>query len=373
MNLHRLYACSLLAGRGLEIGALHRPAWVPEGAKVEYADAQSSNDAYEAFPELRGEALVHVDHIVDLDSNGLRGLSDEHFDFVVLSHVIEHVANPIKVLRDISRVLVPGGLLVIAAPDKHHTFDRDRPSTPFAHLRAEFEAGVTQVDDEHYKDFLRHVHPEIPEGSDHWNGALRHVRERREHAHVWDSAEFHQFLVDAFALLQVDAIPLTEFSAGAGGDEYYALWRLKGAVRPAPPAAEVLNLPRTWPQPLMHELQRRSDVPALRQAVVHLQNDVASLNEAITTLREDHATTCAAAEKLAVTHESLRLEYEQSTARANAERLEASLQRAEREAHLEALIRERDQHIGKLLGSRSWRVTAPMRWAVGLLTRKSGH
>jgi SAM-dependent methyltransferase len=44
------------------------------------------------------------------------GLSEEHFDLCVLSDVIEHVRDPLGFLRDIHRLLKPGGAIFIATP-----------------------------------------------------------------------------------------------------------------------------------------------------------------------------------------------------------------------------------------------------------------
>lgn len=43
---------------------------------------------------------------------------DEMFDFVICWHVIEHVPNPKKVLKEISRILKAGGVLVLGVPNE---------------------------------------------------------------------------------------------------------------------------------------------------------------------------------------------------------------------------------------------------------------
>ncbi len=42
---------------------------------------------------------------------------DDHFDAVVMSHVIEHVLNPIDLMRECHRILKPGGKLVLITPN----------------------------------------------------------------------------------------------------------------------------------------------------------------------------------------------------------------------------------------------------------------
>lgn len=51
---------------------------------------------------------------------GLPELKSEEYDFVICSHVLEHIAYPEKVLADIKRVLKKGGRLVVALPNLMH-------------------------------------------------------------------------------------------------------------------------------------------------------------------------------------------------------------------------------------------------------------
>ena len=187
---HRTLGYSLLTGAGIEIGALHNPARVPARCKVAYCDAMTATDAKKSFPELAELPLVAVDHVVDLDQSGLSGFTQGSQDFVILNHVIEHVANPIHVIAECFRVLRSGGLLVLSAPDMRFTFDKTRALTTAAHLWDECEQGVTRVSDAHYEDFLNAVHPEVNSDPQRFADALVAVRDRREHAHVWDSHTF---------------------------------------------------------------------------------------------------------------------------------------------------------------------------------------
>jgi SAM-dependent methyltransferase len=57
-------------------------------------------------------------------------VEDASYDFVLASHVLEHCANPLKVLQEWRRVLKPSGVLFMVLPDRRFTFDHRRPVTP---------------------------------------------------------------------------------------------------------------------------------------------------------------------------------------------------------------------------------------------------
>jgi 2-polyprenyl-3-methyl-5-hydroxy-6-metoxy-1,4-benzoquinol methylase len=131
---HRKIGYAILSGNGLEIGALNEPAAVPEGAAVQYFDALTEDQAAALFREISREGLVKVGFIGDLDNDGLGQFRDGSFDFVVMNHVLEHVANPVKAIREVFRICRRGGIVILAVPDKDYTFDRGRELTPWEHL-----------------------------------------------------------------------------------------------------------------------------------------------------------------------------------------------------------------------------------------------
>ena len=244
MNLrHRKIGYQLLSGHGLEIGALHEKASLPSRCSVEYCDAISKEQAMKLFPEIKHHQLVDVKYICNLDEQGLAIFKDNTYDFVILSHVIEHVANPVNVVKELFRVVKPGGIVLIAAPDKNYTFDRKREITSFQHLLNEYKQGVQEVTDEHYIDFIKGVHPEMLQyDKAKFNDAVKSVKSRREHAHVWTSDSFKDFLIAAFRELNISARLLMENKGSQNGLEYYSLWQKTGTGKEFPsPKHSLLN------------------------------------------------------------------------------------------------------------------------------------
>ncbi|MPW20588.1 methyltransferase domain-containing protein [Paraburkholderia sp. CNPSo 3157] len=80
-----------------------------------------------------GNPSVDVDKIVETDAIwGKRTLAEtlkRPVDFIVASHVIEHVPDLITWLRELSHALRPGGQVRLAIPDKRFTFDLLRRET----------------------------------------------------------------------------------------------------------------------------------------------------------------------------------------------------------------------------------------------------
>ena len=55
-------------------------------------------------------------HLADLES-GIPATITGGYDLVVFSHVLEHLRNPSRVLKDVHRVLAPDGIVAVALPN----------------------------------------------------------------------------------------------------------------------------------------------------------------------------------------------------------------------------------------------------------------
>ncbi len=196
-----------LIGTGLEIGPGHVPFPTRPETRIVVVDRFDPDQNEAAYPMLAGEQFTPPGIVAELDTQRLCMVADQSQDFVICSHVLEHVVEPIGLLSDLHRVLRPGGLLLLVLPDRHRTLDRYREGTPVEHLVAEHEAGVTELDDDHLVEFLTNVAIESPSDPTTFTrglptGATPEEREwifdtnRRLsiHAHCWDEDEFEPVL-----------------------------------------------------------------------------------------------------------------------------------------------------------------------------------
>jgi SAM-dependent methyltransferase len=214
-----LLARRFLRGTGLEIGGLHRPLPVPGRATVRYVDRMSVEDLRRHYPELAGEELVPVD-VVD-DGQTLATQPDASADFIIANHFIEHTEDPIGTLENHLRVLRPGGILYLAVPDRHHTFDVDRPPTPIEHLVRDRREGPAWSRTGHREEWARLVEKtadeEVP-------ARVRTLEETDYsiHFHVWDPDEFRALLDHARS---VERLPFELAAFRRNAPEFIAILR----------------------------------------------------------------------------------------------------------------------------------------------------
>lgn len=95
---------------------------------------------YEAADFRAAPGITYVCDIADIP------VEDERFDLVLASQLLEHVKNPISVLKEFHRVLKPGGTAWVSAPFfyqehflPHDYFRYTRPAWRMMARRAGFE------------------------------------------------------------------------------------------------------------------------------------------------------------------------------------------------------------------------------------------
>lgn len=127
----------LKRGPGLEIAPLSRPIACKPDWDVSYVDIVPTDQLIEHYandPAVPNDEIVAVDYPLT-DANGtIHTLAEvagagAPFDWVIASHVIEHVPDLITWLGDIATLLRDDGALVLAVPDMRYSFDAYRPQT----------------------------------------------------------------------------------------------------------------------------------------------------------------------------------------------------------------------------------------------------
>lgn len=138
------------------------------GPNVKYADILSNDELLERAKKVSRDSLdiPKMDYLIS--PTNLSDSIDASFEIVASSHVIEHQPNLLEHLRQVGKLLVPGGRYVLAIPDKRFCFD---------HFKAESTLGdAVQADAEKR---VRHTLETIVrqetldthnDSTRHWNG-----------------------------------------------------------------------------------------------------------------------------------------------------------------------------------------------------------
>ena len=181
-----------LKGPGVEIGAFKTP--IP-GIKPIYVDRFSEYANEPTLADYQGDAC-------DLP------FENSSLQYIVSSHVIEHVANPLAAFKEWCRVLRHNGIIYMVVADRRKTFDHTRPLTSVEHMIEDFQQETTQVDPTHIDDFSFGVDwtqfsPDTPEPdieskrnaqAQAYREAISQGLEINIHFHTFEPASMQQLL-----------------------------------------------------------------------------------------------------------------------------------------------------------------------------------
>jgi SAM-dependent methyltransferase len=124
------------------------------------------------------------------EATDLHGIADGAYDFVLSSHSLEHVANPIKALKEWMRVAKPLGVIIVILPDYRRTFDHRRSPTTVEHMVEDYERGTDERDVSHLAEILElhdlTLDPGAGTKENFRQRSLRSFENRCLHHHVFD-------------------------------------------------------------------------------------------------------------------------------------------------------------------------------------------
>lgn len=200
-----------LRGSGIEIGALQDPIPLPRGARARYLDIADTAELRRRYPRKARRHLVDVD-IVD-DAERLATVADGSQDWIASNHFLEHCEDPIGALRNMLRVVRPGGVVYLSVPDKRHTFDRNREATTLEHLVRDHEDGPAASRRGHYEEVVAVAMAVRDPQQRQATVASLMAQDYRIHFHCWSQNEFLTLLCALQRRASFPRFDLREFVA----------------------------------------------------------------------------------------------------------------------------------------------------------------
>ena len=124
------------------------------------------------------------------EASDLRDIPKHSYNIVISSHCLEHIANPLRALREWRRICQPAGYLCLILPHRDGTFDWRRPVTTIRHYRSDAANDVGESDDTHFEEVLRCHDLSMDPGVSSAEEFRRRVADNRTvrgvHHHVFD-------------------------------------------------------------------------------------------------------------------------------------------------------------------------------------------
>jgi SAM-dependent methyltransferase len=236
-----------LAGKGVEVGPILRIALHKQEYDVlyaDYADEDTLRAEYAKNPRVDTARIPKIDLVIGdklLDEVAGR----DQFDYIVASHVIEHVPDLIGWIASCMSALKPGGVLSLAIPNANYSFDIARRRTEFsdilaASVESRRKPTLTQIAD--HIGNVRKVKPRdvwagvtTPENAprihtmEHVLRVLQHVKQtdvyRNCHCWIFDEARFEALIRQAVELKLLDVEIVEIVKTAANRQEFFCALR----------------------------------------------------------------------------------------------------------------------------------------------------
>lgn len=151
----RAFILKDLAGVGVEFGPGAGPMPHPIGCKVLYADQYVEPQLGNANTYFGNAEFPKITYKTSMDM--MDGIGPESIDFIISSHVIEHVPRTIQAFQRSYLSLKRGGILFMAIPHYLHTFDKNRDLTTIDHFIQDYTCYSDSKNIEHLIDNIENV------------------------------------------------------------------------------------------------------------------------------------------------------------------------------------------------------------------------
>jgi hypothetical protein len=99
----------------------------------------SHTDEYNYYHNKKGKVIIN-------DAVNISQIDNERYDFCFASHSLEHIANPLKAIKEWLRILKNNGHIIIIVPEKSACFDHKRNYSKFSTILSQYEKNVGEDD-----------------------------------------------------------------------------------------------------------------------------------------------------------------------------------------------------------------------------------
>jgi SAM-dependent methyltransferase len=96
-------------------------------------------EEYNFYQNKKGKVIIN-------DAVNISDIENDYYDFCFSSHSLEHIANPLKAVKEWLRIIKKNGYLIIIVPEKSACFDHKRKYSKFSTLLSQYEKNIGEDD-----------------------------------------------------------------------------------------------------------------------------------------------------------------------------------------------------------------------------------
>ena len=141
------------------------------------------NNEYKFREKKSGKVIIN-------DTVNIKDIKDKTYDFLFSSHCLEHIANPIKALKEWLRITIDSAYLILILPEKSMCFDHKREISKFDVLLKQYENNVGENDLSTLKEILKYHDLTRDPGAGNfrnfYNRSLNNYKNRCLHHYVYN-------------------------------------------------------------------------------------------------------------------------------------------------------------------------------------------
>jgi len=97
------------------------------------------NNEYKYYQNKTGKFIIN-------DAVNIENVNNDVYDFCFSSHCLEHIANPLKAIKEWLRIIKKDGYIIIIVPEKSGCFDHKRNYSNFSTLLSQYEKNIDEGD-----------------------------------------------------------------------------------------------------------------------------------------------------------------------------------------------------------------------------------
>ena len=136
--------------------------------------------------------------IIVQDAVDLNQINSQKYDFLISSNCLEHIANPIRALKEWIRVVKKDSPVVLVLPKKDNNFDHRRSVSDFDHIVEDFNNNTSEDDLSHLEEILSKHDFSRDKGVENLEYFIERSRDnlnnRALHHHVYDLKLLNQII-----------------------------------------------------------------------------------------------------------------------------------------------------------------------------------